>query len=55
VDGDLGWMLYDMDFSNPADPRPSFFRARLGRGVLDLSGVDEAALPAGVSLLRRAG
>lgn len=37
VDGDLGWMLYDMDFSHPADPRPSFFRARADRGVLDLT------------------
>lgn len=25
VDGDLGWMLYDMDFSNPPGPRPTYF------------------------------
>ena len=37
VDGDFGWMLYDMDFSRPADPRPMFFRAQLARGVLDLT------------------
>jgi CRISPR-associated protein Cas5d len=37
MDGDLGWMLYDMDFSYPAAPRPTFFRARVDKGVLDLS------------------
>lgn len=33
---DLGWMLFDMDFSNPADPKPRFFRAELRQGVIDL-------------------
>ena len=40
VDGDLGWMLHDMDFSNPADPRPTFFRANIKHGVLDLNGIE---------------
>jgi CRISPR-associated protein Cas5d len=40
VDGDLGWMLYDLDFANPADPRPKFFRARVEHGVMDLNGVE---------------
>lgn len=40
MDGDLGWMLYDMDFSNPSDPRPTFFRAQVSRGVVDLNGVE---------------
>jgi CRISPR-associated protein Cas5d len=40
IDGDFGWMLYDMDFSRPTDPRPMFFRARLTDGVLDLNGVE---------------
>lgn len=31
---DLGWMLYDFDFSEPDNPQPRFFRARLERGVL---------------------
>ncbi len=31
---DLGWMLYDMDYSNPADIKPRFFRARLVDGVM---------------------
>jgi CRISPR-associated protein Cas5d len=28
-DNDLGWMFYDMDFQDPSNPRPEFFRARL--------------------------
>jgi CRISPR-associated protein Cas5d len=40
IDGDFGWMLYDMDFSRPADPKPMFFRAKVVRGVLDLGGVE---------------
>lgn len=31
---DLGWMLLDMDYSNPADITPKFFRAKLVNGVL---------------------
>ena len=31
---DLGWMLYDMDFSDPSDPRPQFFHASLVDGVV---------------------
>lgn len=31
---DLGWMLYDLDFTNPADPQPLFFHARLENGVV---------------------
>ncbi len=31
---DLGWMLYDLDFTNPTDPKPRFFRARLERGTV---------------------
>jgi len=30
----LGWMLYDMDFSNPADPKPLFFRPKIENGVI---------------------
>ncbi|MEW5871258.1 MAG: type I-C CRISPR-associated protein Cas5c [Chloroflexota bacterium] len=39
---ELGWMLYDMDFSDPQDIKPRFFRATLVDGVLDLSEVQEA-------------
>jgi len=33
---DLGWMLYDMDYANAADPQPRFFRAQLDNGVLSV-------------------
>ncbi len=36
---ELGWMLYDLDFSNPRDIKPTFFKATLVDGVLDLTGV----------------
>jgi CRISPR-associated protein Cas5d len=31
---DLGYMLYDLDFSNPADTRPLFYRATMTDGVI---------------------
>jgi CRISPR-associated protein Cas5d len=34
---DLGWMLYDMDFSNPQDIIPKFFKAEMRGGVIDLT------------------
>jgi CRISPR-associated protein Cas5d len=34
IDQDLGFMLYDLDFSKPAHLRPMFFRAVLQQGVL---------------------
>lgn len=37
---DLGWMLYDLDFADAADPRPQFFRAVVDRGVVDLTQVE---------------
>lgn len=37
---DLGFMLYDMDYSDVAHIRPQFFRAVLRDGVLDLRGVE---------------
>ncbi|MDO5142966.1 MAG: type I-C CRISPR-associated protein Cas5c [Eubacteriales bacterium] len=33
---DLGWMLWDMDYTDPNDIRPLFFRAVLRDGVLDV-------------------
>ena len=32
----LGFMLYDMDYSNKEDIQPMFFRAVMKRGVIDL-------------------
>ena len=37
---DLGFMLYDMDYSDAMHIRPQFFRAVLRDGVLDLRGVE---------------
>lgn len=34
---DLGWMLYDLDFTDPKNITPYFFRAQLEDGVLDLT------------------
>jgi CRISPR-associated protein Cas5d len=33
---DLGWMLHDMDFSDPVNPQPVFFRAEMRGGVIDV-------------------
>lgn len=37
---DLGYMLYDMDFSNPEDIRPIFFRAVMKDGLIDLTNIE---------------
>jgi CRISPR-associated protein Cas5d len=37
---DLGWMLHDLDFSDPADPRPRFFRAQLANGAVDVENAE---------------
>ncbi|MBN2301455.1 MAG: type I-C CRISPR-associated protein Cas5 [Lentisphaerae bacterium] len=31
---DLGWMLYDLDFSDPTDPKPQFFQAKMDAGAI---------------------
>ena len=37
---DLGLMLYDMDYSDRENIEPTFFRAVLKNGVMDLAGVE---------------
>lgn len=37
---DLGWMLYDMDYSEAANPKPRFFRARLIDGAIEIPAFD---------------
>ncbi len=37
---ELGWMLYDLDYTNMADPKPRFFRARLEAGALNVPAWD---------------
>ena len=34
---DLGWMIFDMDYSNPASITPMFFRAQMVDGVVDVA------------------
>lgn len=41
---DLGWMLYDMDYSDPSAPQPMFFRAALRGGLLDAAAAREMGL-----------
>lgn len=36
---DLGWMLYDLDFSDMNDITPRFFKAEMQDGILDLTKV----------------
>lgn len=37
---DLGYMLYDLDYSDPQDIRPLFFRAKLCNGILNVPSRD---------------
>ncbi|MGE0315776.1 MAG: type I-C CRISPR-associated protein Cas5c [Lautropia sp.] len=37
---DLGWMLHDLDFTDPSDPQPRFFRAQMARGVIEVPAFD---------------
>ena len=39
---DLGWMLYDMDYSVPGEIKPMFFRARMEAGIIDIPLPDSA-------------
>jgi CRISPR-associated protein Cas5d len=39
---DLGFMLHDLDFSNPSDPQPRFFRAQLENGAVEIPDWDSA-------------
>ncbi len=39
---DLGWMLYDLDYRDPAHPAPRFFNARMENGVIDVPAWDSA-------------
>lgn len=40
VTQDLGFMLYDLDYSDPGNIRSKFFRAKLENGVLDCRDVE---------------
>jgi CRISPR-associated protein Cas5d len=34
-DDDLGWMLYDLNYDDPSNPRPEFFKARLENNTVN--------------------
>ncbi len=40
---DLGWMLYDLDFSDPKDIKPMFFRAEMKGGIIEVPDRNEKA------------
>jgi len=40
---DLGWMLYDMDYRDPENISPYFFKARMVDGIIDLRNVVKAS------------
>ncbi|SUD90575.1 type I-C CRISPR-associated protein Cas5c [Psychrobacter phenylpyruvicus] len=33
---DMGYMLYDLDFTNPDDPQPMFFHAKMNKGIIHI-------------------
>jgi len=34
-DDELGWMLYDLNYDDPEQPRPEFFKARLENNIVN--------------------
>ena len=43
---DLGFMLHDLDFTNPADPMPRFFRAQMINGAIAVPNFDSVEMHA---------
>ena len=43
-DKDFGIMLYDMDFTDPKNPQPMFFRAVMKNGMIDLPPIESEAI-----------
>lgn len=41
---DLGYMLYDLDFSDPDSPRPLFFHAVMRDGIIDVAATRSEAI-----------
>ena len=39
---ELGWMLHDLDFTQPSDPQPRFFNAKMVAGVIEVPAFEEA-------------
>lgn len=41
---DLGFMLYDLDFSDPEHPQPMFYRAVMRGGIIDVASAREGVV-----------
>jgi CRISPR-associated protein Cas5d len=39
---ELGWMLHDLDFTHPSDPKPRFYNAKMLAGVVAVPPFEEA-------------
>ncbi len=39
---DLGWMLYDLDFSDRKSPAPMFFNPKMRDGIIDVPSMDSS-------------
>jgi len=37
---DLGFMLYDMDFTDEKDPKPMFFRVQINQGIIEVPPIE---------------
>lgn len=46
MDEKLGYMLHDLDFSNPSDPQPKFFKAEVIGGIMLVPELDHNTLRA---------
>jgi CRISPR-associated protein Cas5d len=46
MDEKLGYMLHDLDFSDPSDPQPRFFRAEVKGGVMEVPELEHNTLRA---------
>ena len=40
LDLDLGWMLYDMNYSKSTSPTPFFFRAIINQGIIEIPALE---------------
>lgn len=39
---ELGWMLYDLDYTHPSNPQPRFFNPKMVSGVIEVPPFEEA-------------
>lgn len=46
MDENLGYMLHDLDFTNPNDPQPKFFKAEVKGGVMEVPALNSNSIRA---------